>query len=133
MKSQDVVVYAYAGCSTCRTALKWLDGHGAKPAVVPITERPPSAAELVRLIDKSGLPARKWWNTSGEAYRALVRERGKDAVAALGTEEIAALLCENGKRIKRPVLVAGDTVLVGFDPDAYERALGPRTPVGSRR
>lgn len=119
MTKRDVVMYAYAGCSTCKKAEKWLRDHQVPVRVVPIVESPPSAAELERLIEKSALPAAKWWNTSGEAYRALIAERGKEAVQKLTTKEIAQLLSENGKRIKRPVLVAGDAVLVGFSEEAY--------------
>jgi arsenate reductase len=122
MSHSEVVVYAYAGCSTCKKALKWLADHRVAVRVVPIVDSPPSAKELARLMKASGLPANKWWNTSGEAYRALVAERGKEAVASLDASEIARLLAENGKRIKRPVLVSGDTVLVGFREDAYEAA-----------
>jgi arsenate reductase (glutaredoxin) len=116
-------IYVYAGCSTCKKALKWLKEQGIEATVVPIVESPPSAAQLTKLIAKSGKPASKWWNTSGEAYRALIAERGKDAIAALTTAEVAKLLSENGKRIKRPVLVQGDTVLVGFDPTGWSDAL----------
>ncbi len=123
-KNAEVTIYAYAGCSTCKKALAWLKAHGVAPEVVPIVERPPTARELETLIERSGLAPRKWWNTSGEAYRALIAERGKDAVAELTKTEIATLLAENGKRIKRPVLVSGDTVLVGFREDAYAHALG---------
>ena len=119
MSEQEVVVYAYAGCGTCKKALAWLKMHGVSPRVVPIVDAPPSADELEALIERSGLPASKWWNTSGEAYRALIAERGKDAIAKLDTRAIAGLLSENGKRIKRPVLVRGDHVLVGFREDAY--------------
>ena len=122
-RSGEVVVYAYAGCSTCKKALKWLADHDVAARVIPIVESPPSQAELERLITKSKLPASKWWNTSGEAYRALIAERGKEAIAALDAPAIARLLAENGKRIKRPVLVAGDAVLVGFREDAYAAAL----------
>lgn len=120
----NVTLYAYAGCGTCKKALRWLEGRGVTPAVVPIVERPPSAAELEKLIERSGLPASKWWNTSGEAYRALVTERGKDAIAKLTTKQIAALLAENGKRIKRPVLVTKDAVLVGFREEQYAAHFG---------
>lgn len=123
-RSLPTIVYAYAGCSTCKKALAWLKAHGVDAQVVPIVERPPSARELEALIEKSGLPASKWWNTSGEAYRALIAERGKDAVAALDAAQVAKLLSENGKRIKRPVLVAGDTVLVGFREEAYASTFG---------
>ena len=91
--------------------------------MLPIVDAPPDAATLVRLIEKSGKPAAKWWNTSGEAYRALIAERGKDAIAKLSTEQVGKLLSENGKRIKRPVLVRGETVLVGFDEPAWKTAL----------
>lgn len=116
-------IYSYAGCSTCKKALRWLKEANVPVAVVPIVESPPSAAELTKLIEKSGKPAKKWWNTSGEAYRALVLERGKDTIAGLSTTEVAKLLSENGKRIKRPVLVQGDTVLVGFDEAEWSSAL----------
>ena len=119
MSEQEVVVYAYAGCGTCKKALAWLKMHGVSPRVVPIVDAPPSAKELEALIARSGMPPKKWWNTSGEAYRALIAERGKDAIAKLDTRAIAGLLSENGKRIKRPVLVRGDHVLVGFREDAY--------------
>lgn len=116
-------VYSYAGCSTCKKALAWMKAHGVEADVVPIVEKPPSAKELEALIDRSGLPLGKWWNTSGEAYRALIAERGKEAVAGLSKKDVAKLLSENGKRIKRPVVVTDDAVLVGFREDAYAEAL----------
>ena len=123
MSKDELVVYAYAGCSTCKKALAWLKVHGVSARVVPIVEAPPPAKELEALIAQSGLPASKWWNTSGEAYRALIAERGKEAIAKLDTRAVARLLSENGKRIKRPVLVRGGRVLVGFREDAYATLL----------
>ncbi len=117
-------VYAYASCDTCRKALAWLRAHQVEPRVVPIVDAPPSAQELKALVAKAGLPVRKWFNTSGQSYRALVAERGKDAVAALTDAEVVALLAADGKLIKRPVLVDGERVLVGFDAAAYEAAYG---------
>ncbi len=117
-------VYQYAACGTCKKALKWLDAHGVAYESVPIVESPPSLAELRALVTKSGLSARKWINTSGGSYRALVAERGKEAVEALSDEELLALLAADGKMIKRPVLVAGHDVLVGFAEAAYEARLG---------
>lgn len=123
-KAKKVTVYSYAGCGTCKKALAWMKAHGVEPEVRPIVDTPPSATEIERWITRSGLPASKWWNTSGEAYRALVAERGKEAVAALSTKEVARLLAENGKRIKRPVLLADEKVLVGFREEAYDEVLG---------
>jgi arsenate reductase len=122
-KPKKLTVYAYAGCSTCKRALAWLKTHGLEATVVPIVDAPPSAKEIEALMDRSGLPPSKWWNTSGEAYRALIAERGKDVVAALTKKEVSKLLAENGKRIKRPVLVTDDAVLVGFRDEQYAAVL----------
>ena len=119
MSKPAITVYSYDACGTCKKARKYLDGKGISYEVVPIVDAPPSKTELERLVKASGLPARKWFNTSGGSYRALVAERGKDAVEALTEAEIVALLAKDGKMIKRPVLVAGATVLVGFREEAY--------------
>lgn len=118
---EALLVYAYAGCGACRKALAWLGKHGFSPRVVPIVEQPPSAKELSRLMRLAGLPGKRWLNTSGQSYRALTAARGKDAIAALSDAEIAKLCAADGKLIRRPVLVRGDTVLVGFDEAAYAK------------
>ena len=118
-----VRVYQYAACGTCKKALQWLGAHGVAYQSVPIVESPPSLAELTELVKRSGLSARKWINTSGGSYRALVENRGKEAVEQLTEGELLALLAADGKMIKRPVLVAGDQVLVGFSAEAYEARL----------
>ncbi len=115
---KSVLVLVYAGCSTCKRALHWLAARGVAVTVRPIVEEPPTKAELAAWISKSGKPLRKWLNTSGQSYRAL----GKAAVDAMGDAELVKSLSNDGKLIKRPVLVAGDTVLVGFDEAAYDAA-----------
>lgn len=120
-KRKNVRVYAYAACGTCKKALRWLDARGVTYETIPIVERPPSAAELTKLVAASGKPPRKWLNTSGGSYRALVESRGKAAVEALSDAALLALLAADGKMIKRPVVIAGEDVLVGFDEDAYGR------------
>jgi arsenate reductase len=117
--SQTVTFFEYAGCSTCRKAKKWLDEHGVAYRSVPIVERPPPAAELAKLVQQSKLPVQKWFNTSGQSYRALVDRVGKERVAEMPDAEKLRLLAADGKMIKRPVLVSGDDVLVGFDEAAY--------------
>lgn len=112
--------YEYAACSTCKKARRFLDERGVSYEAIPIVDRTPSLTELRRLVKASGLPARKWFNTSGQSYRELVKERGKEAVEALSEGEITALLAKDGKLIKRPVLVSGDRVLVGFREEDYE-------------
>lgn len=124
MAPPKTVVYSYAGCGTCKKALKWLEGKRVPVDLRAIVEAPPSAKELAGLIAKSGVPASKWFNTSGLSYRALVQARGKEAVAALSEAEIVALLAADGKLIKRPVVLAGGRVLVGFKEPDYQAVFG---------
>lgn len=117
----DVAIYQYAGCGTCKKALKWLDARGVRYRSIEIVTAPPSAKELRAFLDASGLPVRKLLNLSGASYRALLAERGKPAIDALDDASLLALLAADGKMIKRPLLVRGKTVIVGFDEDAYAR------------
>jgi len=103
------LLLAYAGCDTCRKARSWLDASAIPFELRPIVEQPPTVDELRRWIAASGVPLRRWLNTSGQSYRAL----GKARVDA----------ATDDKLVKRPVLVRGDTVLVGFRPEAWETAL----------
>ena len=115
----DVLMLSYAGCDTCKKALRWLEQHGVTPRVRPIVEEPPTAAELARWVPQSGLSVRKWLNTSGQSYRAL----GKPTVDAASDATLAEWLAADGKLVKRPVLVWGARVLVGFKPEAYAALL----------
>jgi len=124
MPNPPIRVYAYAGCSTCKSAQRFLTKSGATFELIPIVERPPTEAELRGFVAKSGKTLRAFVNVSGGSYRALIAERGKDAVAALSDDALLALLAADGKMIKRPLLVRGDDVIVGFDEAAYARLLG---------
>ena len=110
---------AYAGCDTCRKARAWLDARGVAYDVRPIVERPPTVDELRRWVAASGVDLRKWLNTSGQSYRAL----GKTRVDAASDDELIAWLAADGKLVKRPVLVQGSTVHVGFRPEAWSAYL----------
>jgi len=114
------LVLAYAGCDTCRKARAWLDAAGIAYTVRPIVDEPPTRDELRRWVAASGVGLRKWLNTSGQSYRAL----GKAAVDAADDDTLQAWLAADGKLVKRPVLVRGETVLVGFKPEAWAEALG---------
>lgn len=114
------LVLSFAGCGTCRKALAWLAAHGIEADVRPIVELPPTPSELARWIPRSGLSIRKWLNTSGQSYRAL----GKERVDAADEATLARWLAEDGKLVKRPVLVTGDTVLVGFREERYAALFG---------
>ena len=117
-KATKPLVLSYAGCSTCKKALRWLADHGMDADVRPIVDAPPTAEELSVWVPRSGLPVRKWINTSGQSYRAI----GKEKAGAAKDEEILCWLTQDGKLVKRPVLVTSKVVLVGFDEDAYAAA-----------
>jgi arsenate reductase (glutaredoxin) len=116
--AKKALVLAYSGCQTCRKALSWLAAHGVNVEARPIVESPPTAAELAEWIPRSKRPVRKWLNTSGQSYRAI----GKEAVDRARDDEIASWLTKDGKLVRRPVVVAGSVVLVGFDEPTYEAA-----------
>ena len=116
----SITIYQYKGCSTCRKAIKWLKEQGLEFTAIPIVESPPSAAELKRLYGLSGLPLKKFFNTSGQSYR---NGDWKTKLATLDEAQQLAGLSQDGKLIKRPLLVAGDTVLVGFREETWSEAL----------
>ncbi len=116
------LILSYAGCSTCKKALRWLEAHGVDPKVRAIVDEPPTAKELATWIGASGVGVRKWLNTSGQSYRAL----DKDALASATDDDLVRWLTEDGKLVKRPVLVHGKRVLVGFREEAYEELFGAK-------
>lgn len=120
MRSKNPLVLSYANCGTCKKALRWFADHGVEVDVRPIVEAPPSADELGEWIPKSERPIRRWLNTSGQSYRTI----GKAAIDAAKDEEILRLLTQDGKLVKRPVVVTASRVLVGFDEEAYGQAFG---------
>jgi arsenate reductase len=114
------LILSYAGCGTCKKALRWLAEHGVAVDVRPIVDEPPTAAELTAWIPKSARPVRRWLNTTGQSYRALDKER----LVAASDEEIVRWLTEDGKLVKRPVVVTKERVLVGFDAEAFAEVFG---------
>ncbi|PKN55765.1 MAG: hypothetical protein CVU56_19635, partial [Deltaproteobacteria bacterium HGW-Deltaproteobacteria-14] len=120
-----ITVYQYPKCSTCRKALKWLDAHGIAYTAIDLVAHPPSAATLRTLWQRSGLPIARFFNTSGQSYRA---GGFKDRLAAMSDDEALAALAADGKLVKRPLVDGGDLTLVGFkEPDWAGRldALAP--------
>jgi arsenate reductase (glutaredoxin) len=111
-----VKIYQYPKCGTCRKALKWLDARGVDYQSIDIVEKPPAKAALAQLMKRSGLPARKWFNTSGQSYR---QGGFKEKLETMTDAQAADALASDGKLIKRPVVVGDDFVLVGFDEAEY--------------
>lgn len=101
----------YPKCSTCRKARTWLDENNAAYTERHIVEDNPSYDELKEWHDKSGLPLKRFFNTSGMLYRDM---QLKDKLPQMSEEEQLKLLASNGMLVKRPIAIDGDTVLVGF-------------------
>ena len=101
----------YPKCSTCQKARKWLEGQGKDFTVRDIKADNPTESELRQWHEKSGLPLKKFFNTSGNLYKEL---HLKDRLPGMSEDEQFALLASDSMLVKRPIAVDGDTVLVGF-------------------
>ncbi len=110
----------YPKCSTCKKAQAWLDAHGIAYTVRDIKTQNPTLEELRQWHNLSGLPLKRFFNTSGQQYRALAL---KDKLPSMTEEEQFALLSTDGMLVKRPILVAEDKVLVGFREAEWSSAL----------
>ncbi|SEQ28599.1 arsenate reductase family protein [Piscibacillus halophilus] len=113
----SLTVYQYPKCGTCRKALKWLDENGVEYEAIHIVDNPPSQSELKSFIEKSDLPAKKFFNTSGKKYRELGL---KDKLKDLSEDEMTELLASDGMLIKRPIVTDGQKVTVGFKEETFE-------------
>ncbi len=120
----EILFYQSPPCSPCRKAAQWLRDHHIEVTPRHIVETPPTAQELAQWIARSGLPLQKFFNTSGQRYREL---RVKERIPTAQPEELIELLASDGMLIKRPLLVTGDRVLVGFAPTQWEEALCPQS------
>ena len=107
----------YPKCSTCRKAWKWLDEKGVQYEMRDIKTDNPSADELKKWHELSGLPLKKFFNTSGNLYKQM---NLKDRLADMSEEEQFSLLASDGMLVKRPILVDGGKVLVGFKEKVWE-------------
>lgn len=108
----------YASCSTCRKAKKWLEENQIHAESRPILEQNPTAEELTQWTERSGMPAKKFFNTSGQLYKEM---HLKDRLPGMSESEQIALLASNGKLVKRPLIITEDTVLFGFKPELWEK------------
>lgn len=107
----------YPKCSTCKKAQKWLDDNGVEYEMRNIKENNPSYEELKIWYDKSGLPLKRFFNTSGNLYKSM---NLKDKLPDMDEEEQLRLLATDGMLVKRPILVTENTVLVGFKEKEWE-------------
>ena len=110
----------YPPCSTCKKAKKWLDDHGIPYEDRHIKEENPSYEELKQWHTVSGLPLKKFFNTSGLLYKSL---QLKDKLPAMTDDEQLRLLASDGMLVKRPLVILEDTILVGFKESDWEKTL----------
>ena len=108
----------YPPCSTCQKAKKWLDENGISYTNRHIKTDNPTYEELKSWYEKSGLPLKKFFNTSGLAYKAL---NLKEKLPQMTEEDQLRLLASDGMLVKRPLVIDGDTVLTGLKAEQWER------------
>ena len=110
----------YPKCSTCRKAKKWLDENGTAYEDRHIIEENPTKEELKEWCEKSGLPLKRFFNTSGMKYREL---KLKDRLPDMSEDEQLTLLATDGMLVKRPLVIGDDFVLTGFKEQQWKETL----------
>ncbi len=119
-----ITLWQYPKCSTCRKAMKWLAARDVATEIRDIVVTPPALATLRDLFKRSGLPIARFFNTSGESYR---NGAFKERLKSMSEAQALAALAADGKLIKRPLIDAGATVLVGFDEAVYTAAFADKS------
>ena len=115
-----MLVLVYHKCSTCQKALKWLDEHKIFFEEPPIIEKNPTYEELKEWYEKSGMPLKKFFNTSGMLYKQM---NLKDKLPEMSEDEQLKLLATDGMLVKRPLVVGEDFVLTGFREKEWEEKI----------
>ena len=116
-----ILFLQYPKCSTCQKAKAWLDEHGVSYMERHIKEEAPSYEELKVWYERSGLPLKRFFNTSGLLYKSMGL---KEKLPTMTEEEQLRLLASDGMLVKRPLVVCEDMVLTGFKAKEWERLLG---------
>lgn len=115
-----ITVYCYSRCSTCRKALAWLEKNGIEHKVIDIKTDNPDESTLRDYYKMSGLPLKRFFNTSGMQYRELELSK---KLPNMSEEEQLALLATDGMLVKRPMLIGDGFVLTGFKEAEWEEKL----------
>ena len=115
-----MIFVEYPKCSTCQKAKKWLDENGFQYQDRHIKEQNPSFEELKEWYEKSSLPLKRFFNTSGLLYKSM---NLKEKLPLMSEEEQLALLASNGMLVKRPIVVCNDLILIGFREKEWEERL----------
>ena len=115
-----VKVYCYSKCSTCKKALKWLEDNKIDHTVIDIKGDHPDEKTLRELHKKSGLPLKRFFNTSGQLYREMELSK---KLPDISEDEMYKILASDGMLVKRPLLVTDKTVIPGFREELWKEAL----------
>ncbi|MDD2190804.1 MAG: arsenate reductase family protein [Eubacteriales bacterium] len=115
-----MVFICYSRCTTCKKARVWLDENKIQYEFREIKSDNPNVEELRYWHAKSGLPLKRFFNTSGNIYKELDL---KNRLIGMSEEEQLKLLASDGMLVKRPILIGDDLILVGFKEEEWERAL----------
>ena len=115
-----VKVYCYSKCSTCKKALKWLEDNRIEHTVLDIKGEHPDEETLRGLHKKSGLPLKRFFNTSGQLYREMELSK---KLPDMSEDEMFKLLASDGMLVKRPLLVTDKAVIPGFKEELWKEAL----------
>ena len=118
----SVLFLEYPPCSTCQKAKRWLEDNGVAYTARHIKTDNPTKEELTAWIARSGLPIKRFFNTSGLVYKAMGL---KDKLPAMSEEEQISLLASDGMLVKRPILITNGRICVGFKADEWKAALHP--------
>lgn len=110
----------YPKCTTCKKAKKWLDEHSIEYTDRHIKDENPSYEELKKWYEQSGLPLKKFFNTSGMLYREM---KLKDKLPEMTDEEMLKLLASDGMLVKRPLIIDGEKILIGFKEAEWKETL----------
>ena len=115
-----MIFIEYPKCTTCKKAKKWLDDRGIEYTDRHIVEDNPTFDELKTWYEKSGLPLKRFFNTSGLLYKSMEL---KDRLATMSVDEQLTLLASNGMLVKRPLLITDEAVIPGFREKEWENAI----------
>ena len=110
----------YPKCTTCQKAKKWLDEKGINYELIDIKEKNPTLAEIKKWYKMSGLPLKKFFNTSGQLYREMELSK---KLPDMSEDEMFKLLASDGMLVKRPLLITDDAVLAGFKDEDWRKVL----------
>ena len=119
-EDRQMLFVHYPKCTTCKRAKKWLEEHQISYEERDIKENNPSLEELKEWYQRSGLPLKRFFNTSGMLYKEM---KLKDKLPEMSEDEQLALLASDGMLVKRPIVVTKESVLVGFKEAQWEEEL----------